>query len=231
MSADEMRRYLDVVTDETAQINEGILDSIKNWIAGLGGPVKKRGNEMLVALTAQLKSRYGATVPAQTQKSNKDWMWSKLSYKNLYDFAIKSGFQDADIDRALINPIVTNNLKQLYRTLPADAEKPTLPLKSSVIKTNPGLVSTTVDKQTKQYLSKAVAAAIIDGLAYIEDEKGGDTDQPDAQKPIAQQPAQSAKPAAAGTGSTAAPTEITADAAKQAVDAIKQYLDSKRGAA
>ena len=40
MSADEMRRYLDVVTDETAQINEGILDSIKNWIAGLGGPVK-----------------------------------------------------------------------------------------------------------------------------------------------------------------------------------------------
>ena len=231
MSADEIRRYLDVVTDETAQINEGILDSIKNWIAGLGSPVKKRGNEMVLALAGQLKSRYGATVPKQTQSSNKDWMWSKLSYKNLYDFAKKNGFEDGDIDRALKNPIVTNNLKQLFKTLPTDAEKPFLPLKSSVIKTNPGLVSTTVDKQTKQYLSKAIAAAIIDGLAYIEDGKGGETDQPAAQKPIAQQPAPSAKPAVAGTGVTAAPAEITADAAKKAVDAIKQYLDSKRGAA
>jgi hypothetical protein len=225
-----MRNYLNLVEDRYSIIHEGIFDSIKNWIAGLGSPVKRRGQELINQLAAKLKTKYAATVPQQTQQSNKDWMWSKLSYKNLYDFVKSSGFSDEEIDRALQNPIVTNNLKQLFRTLPADVNKPVLPLKGAAIKNNTGFVSTTVDRQTKQYLSKAIATAIIDGLSYIEQSKAstGNT-RPSASTAAAS--TTSATNTTTPAGTTAASDVQDPAQIKQAVDKIKTYLASKEGAA
>jgi hypothetical protein len=228
MSTDEMRHYLDLVGDRYSIIHEGILDSIKNWVQSLGNPVKQRGQELTAQLASQLRSKYSATVPQQTQKSNKDWMWAKLSYKNLYDFAKHSGFTDNDIDRALKNPIVTNNLKQLFRTLPADTVKPTLPLSGATIKNNTGFISATIDKQTRQYLSKAIATAVIDGLSYIEQSAAADNEkQPQSQTPTptaATKTAEPEKSPTTGSGPSENPEQI-----KQAVDKIKTYLASKEG--
>jgi len=229
----EMRHYLNIVEDKNSIIHEGILDSIKKWVSGLGGPVKQRGQELINDLAAQLKSKYGAAVPKQTQQANRDWMWGKLTYKNLYDFLKKNQFEDADIDTALRNSIVSNNLKQLFRTLPADVEKPTLPLKGATIRNNTNFISAAVDSQSKQYLSKAIALAVIDGLSYIDQDKKSQ-EKPTA--PSTQPPDTTAEPTASKPSAGTAPATSPATAEdpvkiKAAVDKLKTYLASKGAAA
>lgn len=184
MSGIEMRDYLNRVGSPLNQpvIEEGILDSIKKWIAGLASPIKARGNQYSKALEQKLRSKYGASVPKQVQSSNKEWPWSKLTYADLYQFASSQEFTDEEIDRALRNPIVANNMKALLRAAPAGGNQPMLPLKASSISTNKTIISTIMDKQTKQYLSKAIALAVIDGLAYIAQSKS-DKKQDQPEKP------------------------------------------------
>lgn len=112
-----MRHYMNVVAPANIRpLDEGIVDSIKNWIRGLSDPVKRRGMELTKSLQTQLTNKYGASVPAQVKSSNKSWMWSKLSYRDLYRFgSLVMKMDDAEIDRAMRNPIVNNNLKQIGR--------------------------------------------------------------------------------------------------------------------
>jgi hypothetical protein len=214
-------------------LDEGIVDSIKNWIRGLSDPVKRRGMELTKSLQTQLTNKYGASVPAQVKSSNKSWMWSKLSYRDLYRFgSLVMKMDDAEIDRAMRNPIVNNNLKQLMRAQPTGTDSPALPLKSSTIQNNSNPISTTIDKQTKEYLSKAIAAAVIDGLAYIEQEKADKAEKPEQPSATgtAAKPEPEAAPAPAGTAPAAATTPTTPDDIKSAILAIKQGLASMKGA-
>lgn len=178
----DMRYFINTIsTPINSQIDEGIIDSIKNWINSLNSPVKSRGLELVNRLEGQLTSKYGAHVSKQIKSSNPSWMWSRLTYQNLYKFATQvSGFDDTELDRALKNPIVTNNLRQLYRSPSAggDTGSMSLPLKSNIIKNNNDFISTVVDTETKQYLSKAIASAILDGLAYIDQEKKDNVNHP-----------------------------------------------------
>jgi hypothetical protein len=232
MMDNPMRHYMNAVTRiDKVPLDEGFIDSIRNWVKGLSDPVKHRGLELTKTLQSQLTNKYGATVPAQVKSANKSWMWGKLSYRDLYRFGSQvMKMSDDEIDRALKNPIVNNNLKQLMRTQPAGTDSPTLPLKSSSIMNNSNPISTTIDKQTKEYLSKAIAVAVIDGMAYIEQEKADKEEKPE------QTPATgtSAKPET-GEPTPAAPaapdTPTTSDDIKSAILAIKQGLAAMKGAA
>lgn len=225
-----MRHYMNaVVRADNVPLDEGVIDSIKNWVRGLSDPVKRRGLELTKVLQTQLTNKYGATVPAQVKSSNKSWMWSKLSYRDLYRFGSKiMNMSDDEIDRALKNPIVNNNLKQLMRSHPAGTDAPALPLKSSSIMNNSNPISTTIDKQTKEYLSKAIAVAVIDGMAYIEQEKADAEKKPET-------PPETGSPARPETSEPAAPvaasTPTTPDDIKSAILAIKQGLAAMKGAA
>jgi len=171
MTGTDLRQFMNIVHETPLIIDEGVIDSIRKWISGLASPIRARGNKLSASLQSALKQRYGASVPAQVQSSNKEWPWSKMTYADLYKFAINNEFTDDDIDRALKNPIVTNNLNALLKAMPTGTNKPSLPLKAANIKSNLSVVSTMIDKQTQQYLSKAIALAVIDGLAYIQQEK------------------------------------------------------------
>lgn len=231
MMDNSMRHYMNAVSrTDAVPLDEGIVDSIRNWVRGLSDPVKRRGLELTKTLQSQLTNKYGATVPAQVKSANKSWMWSKLSYRDLYRFGSQvMKMSDDEIDRALKNPIVNNNLKQLMRAQPPGTDAPTLPLKSSSIMNNSNPISTTIDKQTKEYLSKAVAIAVIDGMAYIEQEKADKEEKPEqpsatgtSVKPETGEPTPSA---------LAADTPATPDDIKSAILAIKQGLAAMKGAA
>jgi len=228
-----MRHYIDAVNEPPVSLDEGILDSIKKWITGLSSPVKSRGQELVKNLEAKLKTAYAPKVPDDVQKANAGWMWSKLTYMSLYKFAIQNGFDDADIDRAFKNPIVNNNLKQLIRSMPADADKPILPLKSANIKTNTSFISTTIDKQTRQYLSKAIAVAVLDGLAYIEQSKKDNAPASETPPATGAGTPPAGTPPAGGTApaAPAAPRGISTDPEelKSAIEKIKAGLEKMGG--
>lgn len=236
MSNNQMREYINAVSfPARTVIDEGIVSNIKNWIKGLSDPVRLKGQQMASALEKVLTNRYAAKVPDQVKKANKSWAWSRLTYKDLYLFASQQmKMTDEEIDRALKNPIVNNNLKQLVRAMPAGAKPPALPLKSSTIQNNSSVISSTIDKQNKEFLSKAIAVAVIDGLAYIDQEKA------DAGKPSADQEPAPARPSG-GEPATAASTGTSAPAAKElpttpedmktAIDAIRSGLAKMKGAA
>lgn len=228
-----MRHYMNaVIRADNVALDEGVVDSIKNWIRGLSDPVKRRGLELTKTLQTQLVNRYGATVPDQIKRSNKSWMWGKLSYRDLYRFGSKvMNMSDDEIDRALKNPIVNNNLKQLMRSQPAGTDAPALPLKSSTIMNNSNPISTSIDRQTKEYLSKTIAIAVIDGLAYMEQEKS------DVEKKT-ETPPEAGVPTRPDVGvptttltPVAASVPTTTDEIKTAILAIKQGLAAMKGAA
>ncbi len=229
MTENQMRHYIDAIKrPPLPQLDEGVIDSIKNWIKGLSDPVKRRGAELMKNLEAQLKNKYGAKVPDQVKKSNKNWVWSKLTYRDLYRYAAQAiGMDDADIDRALKNPIVNNNLKQVIKALPAGIDAPQLPLRSATMQNNTNIISPTIDKTTKEYVSKAIAAAIIDGLAYIEQEKD-DKGKPAALAPSAGSQVSGDQPDSGGSsgGMPSSPDDI-----KAAIQAIRQGLAKVKGAA
>lgn len=224
-----MRHHIDIISSPPI-LDEGIIDSIQQWIQGLNEPVKIRGQALTNGLEGQLVSKYGSEVPQQVKSSNKTWMWSRLTYQNLYKFATQvEKFSDIELDRALKNPIVTNNLKQLFQNAPTDKESGgpmALPLTSNIIKNNSNFISSVVDPQTKQYFSKAIAVAILDGLSYIEQGKKDDA-APQTQAPdqIAQQPEE---PAATATGPE---TELSTDDLRRAIQSIKQGLAKVKGGA
>ena len=226
-----MRHYIDAISSPPI-LDEGIIDSIRQWIQGLNEPVKVRGQALTKGLEGQLVSKYGSEVPQQVKSSNKTWMWSRLTYQNLYKFATQvEHFTDIELDRALKNPIVTNNLKQLFQNAPNDkdgASRMALPLTSAIIKNNSNFISTIVDPQSKQYLSKAIAVAVLDGLAYIEQGKKDNTSPQD------QAPDQAGKQSAVEPEATtqAGPeAELSTDDLRSAIQSIKQGLARIKGGA
>jgi hypothetical protein len=236
MIDNQMRQYIDVVQAPRAgvHLDEGIVSNIKNWINSLGDPIKKKGMAHVRDMGEWLKSKYGAKVTAQEKSTNKSWMWSKVTYKDLYQFATHSlGATEEELNRALKNPIVNNNLKQLYNSLPDGVDHPALPLKATTIQNNINPISATIDKQTREYLSKAIASAVLDGLVYI-----------DTLKPTS--PAQAAnKTVPSNTNSTSAPDSTVSAASsdapdriptspedlKSAIQTIKQGIERLKGAA
>lgn len=164
----DMRKIIDSLDDKQT-LDEGIIDSIRGWIRRLSDPVKQKGAQNLMDFAKRLENKYSAQVPQQVKSTNKEWVWSKVTYKDLFNFTTSVlGASSQDLDRALRNNIVTNNMKYVVALLQDEVEKPTLPLTSGNIQNNMSVISPTVDPQTKQYLSKAIAIAILDVLAYIE---------------------------------------------------------------
>lgn len=213
-------------------LEEGIIDSIRNWISSLSNPVKKKGLENLRDLESRLRTKYGSQVPQQVKSANKDWIWSKATYRDLYNFASQVlGADQASIEAALKNKIVVNNLKLVVRQLPDGVDPPTLPLTSRNMQNNTSVISPTIDPQTKQYLSKAITIAILDGLAYIEQQKA------DAQQ-AATRPASTAPTAAPATAAPATPAgsapavpgmPSSPDDIKAAIAAIRAGLSAMKG--
>jgi hypothetical protein len=229
----ELRQYIDLVSTTTQSIDEGVIDSIRKWVAGLASPIRYRGNQLSKTLEQMLVRKYGSSVPQQVQKTNKSWPWGKLTYADLYKFAVSNDFTDDDLDRALKNPIVTNNLKQLIRSLPSDVDAPVLPLKSANIKSNTNIISSTIDKASQQFLSKAIALAVIDGLAYIaQDRADKAADEKKSAEPAKDQADTRAavpEPETAGSTPTPNPASGTEDIAAT-INAIKQGLARMKGA-
>lgn len=232
MSIDnEMRRYINVVeTSPKLPVTEGIIDSLKKWISGLNEPVKRQGLKNAKDFESRLKTRYGADTPDQVKSSNRDWVWSKVTYKDLYDFATKmAGAAEEDLNRVFRNKIVNNNLKQIIAALPPDSDPPQLPLTGAKIQNNKTPISPTIDPQTKQYNSKAVVLAVLDGLAYIEQEKKDS--QPAAGAAIKSASDTTEPGAKAEEPGKPASQPVTADEIKTAIAAIKQGLAGMKGAA
>lgn len=224
----------------STDIDEGIIDSIRNWISKLSDPVKRAGAEHLRDLESRLKTKYGAKVPQQVKTANKQWMWSKITYKDLFNFVTQVlDKTPEDLDSALKNKIVMNNLRHVVNALPDGTEAPPLPLTARVMQNNSSIISPTIDPQTKQYLSRAITIAIIDVMAYL-DQQNADAAAAQAKKAAA---TPSAAPAAsattpADTGGTAAAAPPAApkaptspDDIKAAIDAIKKGLAAMKGSA
>lgn len=240
MTTNPMRRYIDAIDKSDSSpivLDEGVIDSIKKWISGLSDPIKKRGQEMVKDLENRLKTKYGAKIPDQVKKSNKGWMWSRITYRDLFNYATQvQGVTVEELDRALRNPIVTNNLKQVIKTLPPDVDAPALPLKGATMNNNTNYISPTIDKGSNEYLSKAIAVAVLDGIAYIEQaKKDQEADSAKAAEKSQAEPTPSAPGATPDSGSsaTATPgtTPSTPDDIKAAIAAIKQGLAKMKGAA
>lgn len=232
----QMRQYIDVVKNSKTEVhlNEGIVSNIKNWINSLGDQIKKKGIANLREMEEWLKSKYGARVTTQEKSANKAWMWSKVTYKDLYQFATQRlGSTEDELNRALKNPIVNNNLKQLYNSLPDGVDHPSLPLKATTIQNNINPISATIDKQTKEYLSKAIASAVLDGLIYIDSLKSSTPAQ--AASSAAPSNADGTKTADAVGSSTSPDVPASIPSApediKSAIQTIKQGIERLKGAA
>lgn len=163
----EIRHLLNVIEIDNPELNEGAIDTVKKWISGLGDSIKNEAASYLKELEQLLAAKYGATVPQEVKSANKTWMFGKLTYQNLYEYIRQLGFTDTEINQALKNPIVTNTLNRAFATLPANVRRPSLPLNVNSIQSNPGLISTMVDRKTRIYLSRVVASIIFDSLAHI----------------------------------------------------------------
>lgn len=161
----EIRHLLDIINDD--HVNEGAIDTIKKWIGGLGDSIKNEASMYLNELGQLLAAKYGATVPPQVKSSNKTWMFGKLTYKQLYEYMRKLGYTDVEINQALKNPIVTNTLNRAFASLPQNTTHPSLPLSVNSMQSNPGIISTMVDKKNRIYLSRIIASIIFDSLAHI----------------------------------------------------------------
>lgn len=226
----DIRQFINIIEDTTYQLDEGVIDSIRQWIQKLSGPVKSQGQELVNQLESQLASRYNSQVAPQIKQANNSWMWSRLTYKTLYGFAIQvGGVNDAELDRILKNPVITNNLKQIFR-LPSkgQANNIALPLQSNIIKNNNDYITSVVDPQTKQYLAKSIATAVLDGVAYIDQKKNDDyTRQKEREdNPVyANEPEDDNEP----PPSPAANRSMSIDDMKVILQNIKQGLDKIKG--
>lgn len=180
-NAELMKQYIDAASlaHPSAQLDEGVFQAIKSWISGLGDAVKKDGKATLLKFETFLKHRYGARVTQQVKSANKSWMWSKATYNDLYVFSTEYlSVDQVDLDRALKNPIVTNNIKKIIATLPSGISPPQLPLSSSTIRSNNNPISPTIEADSKDYPSKAISAAIIDGIVHAIHLKRAKSGQP-----------------------------------------------------
>lgn len=225
-NADLMKKYINAASlaNQPHQIDEGVFQSIKNWISGLGDAVKKEGKETLLKFENFLKHRYGARVPQQTKLSNKSWMWSKVSYNDIYIFATEYlSIEQSDLDRSLKNPIVTNNIRNVISTLPHGITPPQLPLSSATIRGNNNPISPTFDEQAKEYPSKAISAAIIDGIVHLMHMKRAKSGQPT-------EPVATTSDSSSTTPSKSAEIKLDTDEdIKAVILSIKQGLSAIKG--
>ena len=83
-------------------------------------------------------------------------------------------------------------------------------MRASEIKNNTQFIAPVIDTDTKTYLSKAVAAAVIDGLSYINQHRL-DKDQPEraTSRPVMQEPAATSTSQDGSTNTTASATPST----------------------
>ena len=230
MTENNMRLYMDAVSivHDEPELDEGIIDSIKKWISTLSSPVKAKGARLVSDLERLIQNSPAASRITDVEKKNKSWPWSVLTYRMLYNFAISKGFEDVDIDRALRNPIVTNNMKHVIRALPDGVEKPILPLAVANIKGNTRFISPQIDKQTREYLSRPIAIAVMDGLAYVQQSKE-DAEKAQQAPPAVGRPA--AGPAAGTAGAPAGAAEKPTPDITATIAAIEKGLAAMGGAA
>jgi len=232
MTENNMRQYMDAVDVVHGRhaLDEGIIDSIKKWISTLSSPVKAKGLKLTSDLERSIRNSPAASRITDVEKKNKSWPWGMLTYRMLYNFAISKGFEDADIDRVLRNPIVTNNMKHVIRALPDGVEKPILPLTVANVKGNTRFISPQIDKQTREYLSRPIAIAVMDGLAYVQQSKE-DAEAAQKQTQATPTPAPTARPSTGTAPGSTGSAEKSASDIKATITAIEKGLSAMGGAA
>jgi hypothetical protein len=185
---DNMRWLMDRVDEHEIQVSEdtldeGIIDRIRGWVQSLGEPAKRLGTRNFNDFENRLRIKYRSYVPAQARSSNKDWVWSKVTYADLHRFVTGILSTDArDLDTVLKNKPVADVFRSIISTAPAGTGTPSIPPTSSNISNNTSVISPTITDGLDSYPSKIASMAVLDGLAYLEqrrmDAKALDPDPP-----------------------------------------------------
>lgn len=205
-------------------LDEGVIDRIKGWIQSLGEPAKRLGTRNFNDFENRLRIKYRSYVPAQARSSNKDWVWSKVTYADLHRFATGILSTDArDLDTVLQNNPVAEVFRSIISTAPAGTGAPSIPLTSSKISNNTSVISPTITAGSNSYPSKIASIAVLDGLAYLEQRRL------DARALEPEAPAHfQGNHAGTGTGNQGDAGSVESDDIKSAIAAIKNGLTAMK---